>query len=62
MPRERHPREVGVPADIRQRLLSNVWCGQCRHETTITNFIGTLKGGDLLLGASASNAAVMWHV
>ena len=33
----------------RQRLLSNVWCGQCSHETTITNFTGTLKGGDLLL-------------
>ena len=38
-----------IPADIRQRLLSNVWCCQCRHETTITNFSGTLKGGDLLL-------------
>ena len=38
-----------IPADIRQRLLSNVWCGQCRHETTITNFSGTIKGGDLLL-------------
>ncbi len=37
-----------IPADIRQRLLSNVWCGQCRHETTITNFSGTIKGGDLL--------------
>lgn len=21
-----------IPADIRQRLLSNVWCGQCRHD------------------------------
>lgn len=38
-----------IPADIRQRLLSNVWCGQCRHETIITNFTGTLKGGKLLL-------------
>ena len=38
-----------IPADIRQRLLSNVWCGHCSHETTITNFTGTLKGGDLLL-------------
>ncbi|MEW6692083.1 MAG: hypothetical protein AB1340_04550 [Pseudomonadota bacterium] len=38
-----------IPADIRQRLLSNVWCGHCRHETTITNFSGTIKGGDLLL-------------
>ncbi len=33
----------------RQRLLSNVWCGQCCHETTITNFTGILKGGNVLL-------------
>ena len=38
-----------IPPDIRQKLLSNVWCGQCRHGTTITNFNGTIKGGDLLL-------------
>ncbi len=38
-----------IPADIRQRLLTNVWCGQCRHEVTITNFTGTIKGGNLLL-------------
>ncbi|TCS71178.1 hypothetical protein EDC61_11157 [Sulfuritortus calidifontis] len=38
-----------IPADIRQRLLSNVWCGHCRFETTITSFSGTIKGGDLLL-------------
>jgi len=38
-----------IPADIRQRMLSNVWCGHGRHETTITRFSGTIKGGDLLL-------------
>ncbi|MBE7526160.1 MAG: hypothetical protein HS120_00305 [Burkholderiales bacterium] len=38
-----------IPADIRQRLLANVWCGQCRHEVTITSFTGTIKGGSLLL-------------
>lgn len=38
-----------IPADFRQRLLSNVWCGQCRHETTIINFSGAIKGDDLLL-------------
>ena len=38
-----------IPAHIRQRLLANVWCGQCRHEVIITNFSGTIKGGDLLL-------------
>jgi len=34
-----------IPAAIRKRLLSKVWCNQCRHETTITNFSGTTKGG-----------------
>ena len=38
-----------IPADIRQRLLANVWCGQCCHEVTITNFSGTIKGDDLHL-------------
>lgn len=38
-----------IPAHIRQRLLANVWCGHCRHEVTITNFSGLIKGGDLLL-------------
>lgn len=38
-----------IPEDIRKRLLSNVWCMHCRHETTITNFSGTVKGGNLLL-------------
>ncbi|MEZ5644084.1 MAG: hypothetical protein R3E99_02790 [Burkholderiaceae bacterium] len=38
-----------IPSDIRQRLLSNVCCGHCSHETTITNFSGAIKGGDLLL-------------
>jgi len=38
-----------IPADIRKRLLSNVWCGHCLHETTITHFSGTIKGADLLL-------------
>ena len=38
-----------IPVTIRQRMLSNVWCGHCSHETTITNFSGVVKGGDLLL-------------
>lgn len=38
-----------IPANIRQHLLANVWCGQCRHEVTITSFSWTIKGGDLLL-------------
>lgn len=38
-----------IPADIRQRLLTNVWCAGCRHEVTITNFAGAMKCGNLLL-------------
>jgi len=38
-----------IPADIRQRLLTNVWCGQCRHAVTIINFNGSMSGSDLLL-------------
>jgi hypothetical protein len=34
-----------IPADIRQRLLANVWCGQCRHEVTITNFSPAVRSG-----------------
>jgi hypothetical protein len=39
-----------IPADIRQRLQANVWCGQCRHEVTITDFSGTIKGGGAATG------------
>ena len=38
-----------ISADTRKMLLSNVWCGQCRHEITISNFSGVVKSGDLLL-------------
>ena len=38
-----------IPAHMRQRLLSNVWCGHCGHEVTITDISGTMKGRDLLL-------------
>lgn len=38
-----------IPAHVRQRLLSNVWCGHCRHEVTITDISGTMKGRELLL-------------
>ena len=38
-----------IPADKKKLLLSNVWCGKCRHEVTITNFTGVVKAGDLLL-------------
>ena len=38
-----------IPADIRQRLLTSVWCSQCRHAVTIINFSVTMSGSNLLL-------------
>jgi len=43
-----------VPAHAKMLLLSNVWCVHCRHEVTITNFTGAVKGGDLLLEGSCA--------
>jgi hypothetical protein len=40
---------AAIPIRTKKLLLSNVWCGKCRHEVTITNFSGAVKAGDLLL-------------
>ncbi|OGT12908.1 MAG: hypothetical protein A3J49_16955 [Gallionellales bacterium RIFCSPHIGHO2_02_FULL_57_16] len=45
---------AAIPTDTRKMLLSNVWCGKCRHEVTITNFTGAVKAGDLLLVGKCS--------
>ncbi len=45
---------AAIPGNTRKLLLSNVWCGTCRHETTITNFSGTVKAGDLILVGKCS--------
>jgi hypothetical protein len=38
-----------IPEDVRKRIIANVWCGGCRDGTTITNFSGAMKNGELLL-------------
>lgn len=38
-----------LSVESKKRLLSNVWCGKCRHAVTITNFTGVVKSRDLLL-------------
>lgn len=40
---------AAIPTQTKKLLLSNVWCGKCRHEVTLTNFSGAVKAGDLLL-------------
>ena len=32
-----------IPANIHQRLLSNVWCGQCRHERGCSAILGLVS-------------------
>ncbi len=43
-----------IPSETRHILLSNVWCGKCRHEVTISNFSGAVRAGDLLLVGKCS--------
>ena len=38
-----------IPAEARKRLLSNVWCVDCQHSVTITNFTRVVKRSNLLL-------------
>jgi hypothetical protein len=38
-----------IPEAYQQKLLSNVYCTHCRDSVTITNYTGTVKGGNLLL-------------
>ena len=43
-----------IPDDTKKALLSNVWCGGCRHSVTIKNFTGVVKARDLLLVGQCS--------
>jgi len=45
---------AAIPSHSKTLLLSNVWCGKCRHGVTITDFSGVVKAGDLLLAGSCS--------
>lgn len=45
---------ASIHSDTQKHLLSNVWCGKCRHEVTITNFTGAVRSGDLLLVGKCS--------
>jgi hypothetical protein len=38
-----------IPMNRRARVLSNVWCSNCRKATTIVNYFGQLKDGNLVL-------------
>ena len=43
-----------LSAEVRNTILTHVWCRECRHSVTITNFTGVVKAGDLLLVGSCS--------
>lgn len=43
-----------IPAQTRKQLLSNVWCGRCKHSVTIKNFSGVVRSNDLLLVGQCS--------
>lgn len=43
-----------LPLATKKLLLANVYCGQCRGSTTITNFSGVVRSGDLMLGGKCA--------
>jgi hypothetical protein len=45
---------AAIPIDSRKSLLANVWCRNCRHDVTITNFTGAVRSGDLFLVGKCS--------
>lgn len=45
---------AALPSSSKIIILSDVWCGHCRHGVTITNFTGAVKSGDLLLVGKCS--------
>lgn len=38
-----------IPEHIQAKIIGAVWCPHCREKTTIVNFKGSIKQGDLLL-------------
>ncbi len=38
-----------IAPQMRERLLSNVWCAHCHHEVTMVSFSGRVREGALLL-------------
>lgn len=52
---------AAIPDDVRKQLLSNVWCGKCRHEVTITNFPMPFDLAICCLSRSVQNATEMWR-
>ena len=45
---------AAIPAEVKPKLLANVFCGNCRGAVKIIDFAGTAKGGDLLLNGSCA--------
>lgn len=38
-----------IPQPMQRRLLDNVWCSTCRHVTTMVDYRGEVKQGDMIL-------------
>ena len=38
-----------IPAEIRIKILNEVWCGKCKAAVSILNITGSVEGGDLVL-------------
>ena len=43
-----------IPVHFRDKLLQNVWCGNCQKMTTIVDFVGRQQRSDLILTGSCA--------
>ncbi|HEY5581241.1 MAG TPA: hypothetical protein VIK56_08765 [Rhodoferax sp.] len=48
---------AAVPDEGKRLILANVWCSHCGRGVTITDYTGSIVGGDLLLSGFCSECS-----
>lgn len=46
-----------IPDEMKSKILSNVYCSQCKDMVTIVNFEGIMEGDDLILKGKCKNCS-----
>jgi hypothetical protein len=46
-----------IPDDIKSKILSNVYCSNCKNVVKIVDFEASMDGGDLVLRGKCENCS-----
>lgn len=46
-----------IPDDIKSKILSNVYCSNCKNVVKIVDFEASMDGGDLVLRGKCDNCS-----